>query len=121
MASKLSADAVPADTAKIVDVWTQNPELPLWSIKPTDLQANITRVQTLSASVQSKRTELTGLMDQRDDETRSLNETVTRAKSGLRAFYGPDSPQYAQAGGTRRSERKSPYPEAEAQTVSQSP
>ncbi|MBD0369930.1 MAG: hypothetical protein ICV60_03685 [Pyrinomonadaceae bacterium] len=32
----------------------------------------------------------------------------TRALSGYRAIYGPNSSQYEQAGGTRSSERKRP-------------
>jgi len=33
---------------------------------------------------------------------------VTRARSGIRSVFGPDSTQYEQAGGTRTSERKTP-------------
>ncbi len=36
-----------------------------------------------------------------------LQEMHTRALSGIRGYFGPDSPQYDQAGGVRRSERKS--------------
>ena len=31
-----------------------------------------------------------------------------RARKGIVGFFGPDSTQYAQAGGTRASERKAP-------------
>jgi hypothetical protein len=41
-----------------------------------------------------------------------LGEWVTRARSGFRAVYGPDSTQYEQAGGTRSSERKKPVRKA---------
>jgi hypothetical protein len=58
--------------------------------------------------VAARRTELTGLMDVRDDHARTLSDLVTRVRSGVRAIYGPDSPQYEQAGGVRRSERKRP-------------
>ena len=46
-------------------------------------------------------------VNQRDDQAYNLNQLVTRARSGFRAVYGPDSSQYEQAGGTRSSERKS--------------
>ena len=108
MAGKLSVENVLTDAAKIVDVWKQNPTFPLGEINLPELEANIARVREFDAGVESTRTTLTGLMDRRDDEARSLNDIVTRARSGFRAIYGPDSPQYAQAGGTRRSERKAP-------------
>jgi len=33
---------------------------------------------------------------------------TTRALSGMRGFFGPDSNQHEQAGGTRKSKRKPP-------------
>jgi hypothetical protein len=35
-----------------------------------------------------------------------LSDLISRARSGFRAAFGPDSTQYQQAGGTRRSKRK---------------
>ena len=40
--------------------------------------------------------------------TEGINVTVTRIRSAMRGVFGPDSTQYEQAGGTRRSERKRP-------------
>jgi hypothetical protein len=34
--------------------------------------------------------------------------------NGIRGFFGPDSNQYEQAGGTRKSERKPPTRKAKA-------
>ena len=36
------------------------------------------------------------------------SQLTTRARSGIRGFFGPDSDEYEQAGGTRTSERKKP-------------
>ena len=55
-----------------------------------------------------KRIELSGIKSERDIQARDLNSLITRFRSGMRFYYGPDSPQYGQAGGTRTSERKSP-------------
>ena len=52
--------------------------------------------------------ELTGIRERRDDKLRQVNELVTRFRSGIRSIYGPDSPEYEQAGGTRTSNRKPP-------------
>lgn len=40
----------------------------------------------------------------------ALREKNTRILSAAEAHYGPDSSEYEQAGGTRRSERKRPGP-----------
>ena len=52
--------------------------------------------------------ELTGIREHRDDKLLQLKELITRFRSGMRSTYGPDSPQYEQAGGTRTSNRKPP-------------
>ena len=104
--AKFSPDKVLADTARILTVWQANPEFGLGTTRLPDLQAAYDALQQADALVETKRVELTGLMDQRDDQAAALNDLNTRARSGFRAAYGPDSAQYAQAGGTRRSERK---------------
>jgi hypothetical protein len=52
--------------------------------------------------------ELTGVKGTRDDKVRQLGDLITRFRSAIRGVYGPDSPVYEQAGGTRASARKSP-------------
>ena len=64
------------------------------------------RLKAKDADIEAKRSELTRLVNERDSEAEALNELNTRARSGFRAVYGPDSSQYEQAGGTRKSERK---------------
>jgi len=64
--------------------------------------------ETLDGTCAQRETELEGLKHKRDDEMRKLQEVVTRFRSGMRSYFGPDSPQYGQAGGTRISQRKSP-------------
>jgi hypothetical protein len=44
--------------------------------------------------------ELVGLKKIRDDQTRQLQDIVTRFRGAARAHFGPDSAEYAQAGGT---------------------
>ena len=63
-------------------------------------------LQAASAAVESKRTELTGHINSRDAKSSNISEMVSRARSGIRAAFGPDSTEYEQAGGTRKSERK---------------
>ena len=109
MATKYSPDTVLADAGKIIDTWAANSDFNLGTLKLADVKKQREALIEANAAVEAKRNELSGLMGQRDDEAGKMNELVTRARSGFRAFYGADSPQYKQSGGTRSSERKSPH------------
>ena len=108
MATKNSPNGVLSDAHKIIETWSANADFALGSVKLEDFKKQRDVVIEADSAVEAKRTELAGLMGKRDDETGAMKELVTRAKSGFRASYGADSPQYKQAGGTRASERKSP-------------
>jgi hypothetical protein len=108
MPTRYSIDAVLADSEQIARVWTDNPTfalgevtLPILQSKTTDLRQKRDRAETL-------RTQLTALTNELNAQAAELANITTRARSGFRAFYGPDSTQYEQAGGTRASERKRP-------------
>jgi hypothetical protein len=64
-----------------------------------DLRANRDQTQQL-------RTQLTALVNDTNAGGDAVANIITRARSGFRAIFGPDSTQYEQAGGTRASERK---------------
>ena len=49
-----------------------------------------------------------------------LNDLVLRGLTGFKAVDGPDSTQYEQAGGTRRSERQSGLHRAKEKPVASS-
>jgi hypothetical protein len=44
----------------------------------------------------------------RDECATSGNELAVRTRKAILGFFGPDSTQYAQCGGTRSSQRKTP-------------
>ena len=75
-------------------------------------QANATTLDTVLEDIAAKELELTPLRNQRDDLALQLNEVCTRARSGMKGYFGPNSSQYEQAGGTRASERKKPVRKA---------
>jgi len=103
-----------AEAQKVLDTWTANPTFTLGATKLADFQAALNDLRQADATVESRRTELKGLMDARDDKATALNDLVTRARSGFRAVYGVDSAQYEQSGGTRQSERKRPARQVKA-------
>jgi hypothetical protein len=110
MARKYSVDSVLSDAEQIARVWTENPTFTLGEIKLTTLQKMMDDLRDNRSQLESLRTRITALVNETDEQANALGGVVTRAKSGFRAVYGPNSTQYEQAGGTRQSERKRPTP-----------
>jgi len=108
MASKVSVPDVVKDADKVIGVWKVNPTFTMMGVTAADFSTATQTVRDMEAVIEAKRQELSGLLDRRDDQAKALNEWVTRARSGIRSNFGPDSAEYAQAGGVRKSERKHP-------------
>lgn len=108
MASSVSIERVLNDAELLINAWKSNPDFQLSDIQRTDMESEVASIKTDSAQIESLRSQLTLLIEQRDQKGRGLSQKNTRIRSGFRAFYGPDSPQYKQAGGTPTSERKAP-------------
>ena len=108
MAGNVSLDRVVTDAALLINAWKSNPDFKLADIQRTDMEEEVAAIDQDTVQIESLRSQLTLIIDQRDQKARALSQKNTRIRSGFRAFYGPDSPQYKQAGGTPTSERKSP-------------
>lgn len=108
MPTKHSPDTVLANSEQIARVWTENPTFTLGEITLPILQSKITDLRQKRDQIETLRTQLTALLNETNEQAAQLADINTRALSGYRAVYGPDSSQYEQAGGTRRSERKRP-------------
>jgi hypothetical protein len=108
MARKVSIDLVLEDAERILRVWAENPTFSLGELTQAKFQALVDDLRNKRNQTEALRTQLTALVNETNDLGLSLSDAVTRAMSGIRAVYGPDSSQYEQAGGTRRSERKRP-------------
>jgi hypothetical protein len=106
MPSKYSFDSIIADSEQIARVWEENPTFTLGEVTLASLQSKITSVRQKRDQVETLRTQLTALTNELNEETGVMANIITRARSGFRATYGPDSTQYEQSGGTRSSERK---------------
>jgi hypothetical protein len=68
----------------------------------------------LDQTCAQREVELAGLKVNREHQIRQLHDLVLRFSSGMRSYFGADSPQYEQAGGTRASARK---PSAHAESA----
>ena len=69
-------------------------------------EADITALSGKLDSYNEKLSALDSLQNELDSAETSLREKNTRILSAAEAHYGPDSSEYEQAGGTRRSDRK---------------
>jgi hypothetical protein len=108
MPAKYSYDTVLTDGEQIARVWGENTNFTLGEITLTGLQGKLTALRQKRDQAEALRTQLTALTNEANALSNDVANIITRARSGFRAFYGPDSTQYEQAGGTRSSERKRP-------------
>jgi hypothetical protein len=108
MARGKTIESLLADAEQIERVWTANPSFSLGDITLAQFQTKITELRAARGKAEALRTQLTAAVNDANERSDDLAALVTRARSGFRAFYGPDSTQYEQAGGTRASDRKRP-------------
>ncbi len=106
MARNKSLDDIIVDAERIVRVWEANPTFALNEITLSKLKKMVDDVRAGRANADELRRQLTQTTNEVDAQASEVMGVTTRALSGIRAFYGPDSSQYEEAGGTRTSERK---------------
>lgn len=109
MPSKLSTTSVLADLDQVIAAWEANPGFSLGDeVTLAKVKATRAELAKCDADITTLTTQLTALRNDEGTCAAKGADLVTRIRSGLRGVYGPDSTQYEQAGGTRRSERKRP-------------
>ena len=97
-----------AEAEQIARVWGENTAFAMGDVTLAQLKTMIEELRTRSRATEDIRTQLTAAINEANGRAEALNGIVTRARSGFRAFFGPDSTQYEQVGGTRLSDRKRP-------------
>ena len=106
MPNRYSFETVLAGCERIARVWTDNPTFSLGEVTLAGLQAKMTDARQKRQELESLRMRVTALTNELEGQTTELASIRTRALSGLRAIYGPNSTQYEQGGGTRQSDRR---------------
>jgi hypothetical protein len=106
--TKYSIDSVLAECERIARVWADNPTFTLGEVTLQSFQTMITDAREKKDQVEDLRMQLTGKTNDLGAKAATLASVRTRALSGFRAIYGPNSKQYEQAGGTPTSERRRP-------------
>ncbi len=113
MAKNPRIKATLADALYVLSVWKTIPDFKLGDVSLNDFTGVINSTDSLAKQHKNNLAELSGLKANRDDKVRQLNDIVTRFRSAIRGQFGPDSPLYQQAGGTRTSSRKAPKRQTE--------
>jgi hypothetical protein len=106
MPSRYTIESVLTDCDRITRVWTDNPTFTLGEVTLAGLQGKMTEARAARDQLEALRMQMTALSNELDERTAELAAIRTRALSGLRAVFGPNSTQYEQGGGTRQSERR---------------
>ena len=117
MAKSVSPKATITDGKTVQTVWTGIPTFKMGDVGAKDFNAISDEAVVLNDAYDKQDLELTGIREHRDDKLLQLKELITRFRSGMRSTYGPDSPQYEQAGGTRTSNRKPPRRRQQAEST----
>lgn len=108
MATKVSVKDVIEDSAKVEKVWDENEDFTMKDVTRKqfkDLRAEVVDEQGQIELLQRQLDKLTNSVG---DKAKQLSKLTTRGRSGMRGYFGPDSTEYEQAGGTRSSDRKNP-------------
>ncbi len=108
MPKSKSIDNVLSEAEQIARVWTENPSFAMSDVTLPQFQGMISDLRAKRDTTENIRTQLTAAVNDTNTRAESVGTIITRARSGFRAFFGPDSTQYEQAGGTRASDRKRP-------------
>jgi hypothetical protein len=106
MPSRYTIESVLTDCDRIARVWTDNPTFSLGEVTLAGLQGKMAEARQKREQLDALRMQMTALSNELDESTAELASIRTRALSGLRAVFGPNSTQYEQGGGTPQRERR---------------
>jgi hypothetical protein len=101
-----SLDDTIAGAEKIERVWEANPAFTLGELTQAKFKTELEGLKSSRAQLEEARRQVTSLTNITNEKAAAVNSYITRALSGVRAVFGPDSTQYEEAGGTRSSERR---------------
>jgi hypothetical protein len=104
--SKYNTNKVLTDCDRIVRVWTDNPTFALGEVTLVSLKAKMAGAREKREQLEALRMQVDALSNEVETETAELSAIRSRALSGLRATYGPNSTQYGQGGGTRQDDKR---------------
>lgn len=104
--NKKTVDSVIADAERLAQVWAENPKFSMGDVLLPAVKDEITRLRQLKQLRDQMRVDLSKVVDDTNDQMKLVDDLANRGRSTMKGIFGSDSPQYAQVGGTRKSERK---------------
>ncbi len=117
MANNTNPDTVQTDSATILKVWADNKDFKLKEVAFEDFKTKSESLRAVLEQIEQRELELTPLRNQRDSTAEQLKDLCVRVRAGFKGYFGADSSEYEQVGGTRSSERKKPVRKAESPAV----
>ncbi len=102
------ADRTIADAMRIKEVMKGNPDFKMKDASAETMESELTALNGCLQQIDLLDLQMSPLRRQRDDLLERLAGVCARARAGFKSYFGPDSLQYQQAGGTRASDRKRP-------------
>lgn len=114
MANNTNPEAVRADAATLEKVWADNTDFKLKDVTFENFKDKAGKLDEVLDDIAQKELELTPLRNQRDELADELKSICVRLRAGIKGYFGADSSEYEQVGGTRSSERKKPVRKATA-------
>ena len=106
MAKTVKVKSALEEAAGVKTVWESNPDFKFGNIGLNEYTSVYTAAKELDEDYAKKDVELSGALSKREERVRELHALVVRFRKGMIANFGPDSPEYGQAGGTRESQRR---------------
>src|SRR5258706_3899206 len=106
MLNKMTLDSVLAEADRLTQVWSDNPKFSMGDLTLEKFKDETDKLRNLKQLRDEMRVKLSKLIDDTNDQSKSVDSLNKRGRSGMKAIFGPDSAQYAQVGGKRQSERK---------------
>jgi hypothetical protein len=106
MPNNTNPDTVRADAATLEKVWGDNTDFKLKDVTFQNFKDKADQLDEVLDEIEQKELELTPLRNQRDELAEELKNICVRVRAGIKGYFGADSSEYEQVGGTRASERK---------------
>jgi hypothetical protein len=112
MSKNITDNNLVTDAKTSARFWEEHPKIELQETTCSAFKKTQTAYQEAVDAVVEKENELSSKLAERDALASEVRLVVTRLRSMVKGFYGPDSKEYEQLGGTRVSDRKRPVRQA---------
>jgi hypothetical protein len=106
MSKNITDNNLVADAKSVLKFWEEHSDIKLLETNCAQFKKAQNAFQGITDEIAHKEIELSAKMTERDQLAEQVRLVITRLRSGVRSFYGPDSKEYEQVGGTRASTRK---------------